>query len=66
MLPAEADTRGEAFDLIKQVMAARGALSAEDIERVLHIARLFGIERGPGQVLNLVRISPDRKQASGS
>jgi hypothetical protein len=66
MLPAEADSRGEAFDLIKQVMAARGALSAEDIERILHIARLFGIERGPGQVQNLVRISPDRKQASGS
>jgi hypothetical protein len=66
MLPAEDETRGKAFDLIKQVMAARGALSPEDIERILHISRLFGIERAPGQVRNLTRISPDRKEASAS
>jgi hypothetical protein len=66
MLPAEDETRGKAFDLIKQVMAARGVLSAEDIERILRIARLFGIEKGPGQVRNLARISPDRKEASAS
>jgi pimeloyl-ACP methyl ester carboxylesterase len=64
MLPAEEETRGKAFDLIKQVMAARGAFSAEDMERMLHIARLFSIEREPSQVRNLARISPDRKEAS--
>ena len=66
MLPAEEETRGKAFDLIKQVMAARGAFSAADMERMLHIARLFSIEREPGQVRNLARISSDRKEASAS
>ena len=66
MLPAEDETRGKAFDLIKQVMAARGTFSAADMERMLHIARLFSIEREPGQVRNLARISPDRKEASAS
>jgi hypothetical protein len=66
MLPAEDETRGKAFDLIKQVMAARGAFSAEDIERMLHIARLFSIEKVPGQVRSVARISPDRKEASAS
>jgi hypothetical protein len=66
MLPAEDETRGKAFDLIKQVMAARGAFSAEDIERMLHIARLFSIEKEPGQVRSVARISPDRKEASAS
>jgi hypothetical protein len=66
MLPAEDERRGKAFDLIKQVMAARGELSAADMERMLHIARLFSIEREPEQVRNLARISPDQKEASAS
>jgi hypothetical protein len=66
MLPAEDETRGKAFNLIKQVMAARGAFSAADMERMLHIARLFSIEREQRQVRNLARISPDRKEASAS
>jgi hypothetical protein len=66
MLPAEDETRRKAFDLIKQVMAARGTFSAADMERMLQIARLFSIEREPGQVRNIARISADRKEASAS
>jgi hypothetical protein len=49
MLPADADTRIEAFDLISQVMRGRGTLSAEDESRLSEVARLFGVgeEREP-------------------
>jgi hypothetical protein len=43
MLPAEAETRREAFDVIKEVMAACGELSTEDEKRLSEIGRLFGI-----------------------
>jgi hypothetical protein len=47
MLPAEQTTRREAFDLIRQVLTARGEISAEDQERMLHLASLFGIDDRP-------------------
>jgi hypothetical protein len=43
MLPAEAETRREAFNVIKEVMAACGELSTEDEKRLSEIGRLFGI-----------------------
>src|SRR3974377_188725 len=43
MLPSEAGTRSQAFDIIKEVMAAVGKLSAEDEKRLREIGRLFGI-----------------------
>jgi hypothetical protein len=43
MLPAEAETRRESFNVIKEVMAACGALSTEDEKRLSEIGRLFGI-----------------------
>jgi hypothetical protein len=43
MLPAEAARRGEAFNVIKEVMAACGELSTEDENRLSEIGRLFGI-----------------------
>jgi hypothetical protein len=43
LLPADAQTRGEAFNIVKQVMAARGDISAEDNKRLSEIGRLFGI-----------------------
>src|SRR5580700_558845 len=46
MLPPDADTRVKAFDLIRQVLAARGAFSAEENARLSEIARLFGIDQG--------------------
>jgi hypothetical protein len=45
MLPEEVDTRLKAFDLIKDVLRARGNLSAEDTERCAEIAALFGLDR---------------------
>jgi hypothetical protein len=44
MLPPNADTRIKAFDLIRQVLAARGTFSAEDSARLDEVARLFGID----------------------
>jgi pimeloyl-ACP methyl ester carboxylesterase len=46
MLPPDTDTRLKAFDLIRQVLAARGAFSAEESARLSEIARLFGIDQG--------------------
>ncbi len=46
MLPPDTDTRMKAFDLIRQVLAARGAFSAEESARLSEIARLFGIDQG--------------------
>jgi hypothetical protein len=44
MLPPDAETRLKAFDLIKQVLSARGELSAEDKKRTSEVARLFGAD----------------------
>ncbi len=46
MLPPDAETRVKAFDLIRQVLAARGAFSVEESARLSEIARLFGIDQG--------------------
>ena len=46
MLPADADTRAEAFDLIRQVLTATGSLSAEDSARLTQVGRLFGVGDG--------------------
>jgi Protein of unknown function (DUF3141) len=46
MLPPDADARQKAFGLIKQVLAARGAFSAEESARLGEVARLFGIDEG--------------------
>ena len=43
LLPADAQTRSEAFNIVKQVMAARGDISAEDNKTLSEIGRLFGI-----------------------
>src|SRR4029453_5790896 len=43
LLPPDAQTRSEAFNVIRQVMAACGEISAEDEKRLSEIGRLFGI-----------------------
>jgi hypothetical protein len=45
MLPPDTETRVKAFDLIRQVLAARGAFSAEESARLSEIAVLFGIDQ---------------------
>jgi pimeloyl-ACP methyl ester carboxylesterase len=43
MLPAEPEVRRNAFNLITQVLSARGDLSDQDRERLDEIERLFGV-----------------------
>src|SRR5215475_12133679 len=63
MLPADADTRRKAYELIKQIMSARGELSAEDKERMLRVARAFGVEEASTTVPNLTVVASTRKEA---
>jgi pimeloyl-ACP methyl ester carboxylesterase len=43
LLRTDAQTRSEAFNVVRQVMAACGEISAEDEKRLSEIGRLFGI-----------------------
>jgi hypothetical protein len=54
MLPADADTRREAFTLIKQVLSASGEFSAQDHERLQRVARAFGLDEASPVVRNLM------------
>ena len=63
MLPADADTRRKAYELIKQIMSACGELSAEDKERMLRMARAFGVEEASTTVPNLTVVASTRKEA---
>ena len=44
MLPSDAETREKGYDLIKQVLSARGELSAEEKKRMSELAKLFGLD----------------------
>ena len=44
MLPSALEKRANAFDVIKQVLGARGELSSEDKERLQKVAQLFGLD----------------------
>ena len=44
MLPDDSRSRRKAFDLIKQVLRARGSYSQQDRERLQQIGRLFGVD----------------------
>jgi pimeloyl-ACP methyl ester carboxylesterase len=44
MLPSDAEERRKAFDLIKQVLGARGEMSPEDEKRMSEVARLFDVD----------------------
>jgi Protein of unknown function (DUF3141) len=63
MLPADADTRRQAFDLIKQALSARGAFSDEDNERMQQVARAFGVDEPSTIVRNLTVVASDRQEA---
>jgi hypothetical protein len=43
MLPADRETRVKAFDIVRQVLGARGEFSAEDQRRLKEVSRLFGL-----------------------
>jgi hypothetical protein len=48
MLPPDAETRRKAFDLIGEVLSARGDLSDNERTRLAEIARLFGVDEASG------------------
>jgi Tripartite tricarboxylate transporter family receptor len=56
MLPADVETRREAFDLVKQILSACGPLSPEDTERLQRVARAFGVDE-PSTVRNLTMVA---------
>jgi len=64
MLPADVEGRQKAYELIHQVLRARGELSAEDNERMKDVARLFGVE-GSGAKSHLREIGK-KPQAKAS
>jgi len=68
MLPADAATRRKAFDLIRQVMSARGALSAADEDRMLRLAAIFGVNEDEPTIrtLAIVPSTPEDTQARAS
>jgi hypothetical protein len=63
MLPADLETRREAFDVVRQVMAALGELSAEDKKRLGIVAQLFGVEAASGAPSTVVPM-PAQARAS--
>jgi hypothetical protein len=44
MLPPDVEKRREAFDIVRQVLSARGPISADDTARIGEVARLFGLD----------------------
>jgi pimeloyl-ACP methyl ester carboxylesterase len=67
LLPPDAQTRSEAFDVVRQVMAACGEISAEGEKRLSEIGRLFGIgEEGATISFLKNRRKPQRKNGDES
>jgi Protein of unknown function (DUF3141) len=62
MLPADADMRRKAYELIKQVMIACGPLSDEDNKRMQRMAGAFGLDEAAATVPNLTVISSARQE----
>jgi hypothetical protein len=61
MLPADSKSRRHGFELINEVMRARGELSAEDKDRLLRVARLFGFPEEPSTARNLAVVQSQAK-----
>jgi hypothetical protein len=63
LLPPDGETRLKAFGLIKQVLRARGEMSAEDNKRMSEVARLFGVdEQGTGDHSSSCQIRNSRQE----
>jgi hypothetical protein len=61
MLPTDTESREKAYGLVKQLMSARGELSAEDKKRMDEIAGLFGLGSGAQPRLREVSKKPQAK-----
>jgi pimeloyl-ACP methyl ester carboxylesterase len=59
LVPPDAETRSEAFNLVRQVMAASGETSADDEKRLREIGRLFGIPEESATI----RFLPNRRES---
>jgi hypothetical protein len=64
MLSSEPEIRQKALDMIKDVLSARGQLSADDRERMQRVARIFGKEDRLAVVRSPSLASPDVKGAA--
>lgn len=64
MLPADRESREKAYELIQQLLLARGQLSPEDIARLKDIAGLFGLD--PDRAKSHLREVGKKPQAKAS
>ena len=60
LLPADPELRRKAFDLITQILSARGEYAVEERERIQRIARLFEVGDRLKRVRN-VPVAPDNQ-----
>ena len=68
MLPDDIETRSKAFELISEVLSARGEYSAEDRGRIERVGELFGVDarlKGPRN-LAIAAGDQDKLQAKAS
>ena len=59
MLPEDAATRQQGFDIVKRILSACGPLDDEDQARLARIARLFGLGYA-AEERNIVSLLPTR------
>jgi len=62
MLPPDAETRREAFGLIRQALGAIGEFSVEDKKRLDAVARLFGLDDASTAAPNLTVVASARQE----
>jgi Protein of unknown function (DUF3141) len=62
MLPPDTQMRRTAFGLIRQVLAARGEMSAQDRKRMSEVAQLFGVDEDASTARNLTIVPSARKE----
>src|SRR6202008_2548002 len=61
MLPPDAQTREESYEMVNKLMSARGELSTDDKKRMSEIARLFGLDSNAPPRLREVAKKPQAK-----
>jgi len=62
MLPPDAATRQKAFDLICEVLSARGSHSSEDLKRIRRVGALFDVDAQLGAKTNLAIAADNRSE----
>jgi hypothetical protein len=62
MLPPDAAARQKAFDLICEVLSARGSHSSEDLKRIRRVGALFDVDTQLGAKTNLAIAADNRDE----